>query len=117
MAAFIAAQRASYRIPHATSCRALGVSQAWFYKWRARRRLAAARSPRAAEGCDRRMFATHHGRYGSPRITADLREEGWRVSENTVAAMMRELGLRGPAANAAASTPPARAGAGGGHRT
>src|SRR5207249_176060 len=32
--------------------------------------------------------------YGSPRITADLRDAGWRVSENTVAGIMRELGLR-----------------------
>jgi len=30
---------------------------------------------------------------GSPRITADLRDEGWAVSKNTVAAMMREQGL------------------------
>jgi putative transposase len=30
---------------------------------------------------------------GPPRITADLREEGWRVSENTVAGLMAELGL------------------------
>jgi transposase InsO family protein len=41
----------------------------------------------------RRLFAKHRGTYGSPRITADLREQGWRVSENTVAALMRELGL------------------------
>ena len=40
-----------------------------------------------------RLFAAHRGTYGSPRITADLREEGWSVSENTVAALMRELGL------------------------
>jgi transposase InsO family protein len=39
------------------------------------------------------LFAQHRGTYGSPRITADLRAEGWRVSENTVAAIMREAGL------------------------
>jgi hypothetical protein len=38
----------------------------------------------------RRIFAAHQGKYGSPRITDDLREAGWRVSEKTVAAIMRE---------------------------
>jgi putative transposase len=42
----------------------------------------------------RRLFAAHRGRYGSPRITADLVEEGWRVSVNTVAQIMAEQGLR-----------------------
>jgi transposase InsO family protein len=41
----------------------------------------------------RRLFAAHRGTYGSPRITADLRDEGWQVSENTVATIMAELGL------------------------
>jgi transposase InsO family protein len=41
-----------------------------------------------------RAGVVHRGRYGSPRITADLRDEGWRVSVNTVAKIMRELGLR-----------------------
>jgi hypothetical protein len=40
-----------------------------------------------------RLFAVHQGKYGSPRITADLRDAGWRVSENTVAGLMGELGL------------------------
>ncbi len=93
MAALIAAQREQRRIPHATSCRALGVSQSWFYKWKGARR-----GPRA-ERRDRlkaevaRLFRLHEGKYGAPRITADLRDAGWRVSENTVAALMSELGL------------------------
>jgi hypothetical protein len=33
VAAFITAQRAEHGVPYATSCRALEVSQAWFYKW------------------------------------------------------------------------------------
>jgi putative transposase len=97
VAGFIAAQRVEHRIPHATACRALGVSQAWFYKWqdravhgdvsprRARRRALAAEVAR--------LFAVHRGTYGAPRITADLRAARWRVSENTVAALMREQHL------------------------
>ena len=52
---------------------------------------AARREALAAEV--RRLFTAHRGTYGSPRITADLREAGWKVSENTVAAVMREQGL------------------------
>src|SRR5215468_1012123 len=40
-----------------------------------------------------RLFAGRGGGDGSPRISAALREAGWRVSENTVAALMREQGL------------------------
>jgi hypothetical protein len=93
VAGFVAAQRAQHQVPHATACRALGVSRAWFYKWRdgdasarhARRRQLAVEVAR--------VFAAHCGRYGSPRITAELREAGWRVSVNTVAALMAEQGL------------------------
>jgi transposase InsO family protein len=93
MAGFIAAQRAQHQVPHATSCRALGVSQAWFYKW-----SHGDPSPQHARREQlkieiARLFAAHRGTYGSPRITADLRDEGWLVSENTVAQLMRELGL------------------------
>ncbi len=93
MAALIAAQRETHRIPHAVACRALGVSPSWFYKWKGR-----APGPRAQRR-DRlkaevaRLFGVHEGKYGSPRITADLRDAGWRVSENTVAALMREQHL------------------------
>jgi transposase InsO family protein len=93
VAGFIAAQRVEHHVPHATACRVLGVSQAWFYKWRygdaspwhARRRALAAEIAR--------LFAAHQGKYGSPRITDDLREAGWRVSVNTVAKIMRERRL------------------------
>jgi transposase InsO family protein len=40
------------------------------------------------------LFAQHRGTYGAPRITADLTEMGWRVSQNTVAALLVEQGLR-----------------------
>jgi transposase InsO family protein len=40
------------------------------------------------------LFAQHRGTYGAPRIAADLTEMGWRVSQNTVAALMAEQGLK-----------------------
>jgi len=40
-----------------------------------------------------RLFRLHEGKYGSPRITADLSDAGWRVSENTVATLMAEQRL------------------------
>jgi transposase InsO family protein len=93
VAALIAARRAEEGIPYAVSCRALGVSRSWFYKWKD-----GTPGPRAArrgrlKSEVGRLFAEHEGKYGSPRITADLRDAGWRVSENTVAGLMRELGL------------------------
>jgi putative transposase len=93
VAALIAAQRDEHQIPHATACRALGVSRSWSCKWKD-----AALTPRAARRAVlaaevRRLFRAHRGTYGSPQITADLREAGWKVSKNTVAALMREQGL------------------------
>lgn len=95
MAAFIADQRETHGVPHATACRAMEVSEAWFYKWRH-----GDASPRRARREQltveiRRLYAAHKGRYGAPRITGDLRDQGWRVSENTVAQIMRAQQLVG----------------------
>jgi putative transposase len=88
----IAARRAD-GIPVAVACRALGVSRAWFYKHKDGRLPARAQRREQLKAEVARLFGRHEGKYGSPRITADLREAGWRVSENTVAAVMREQGL------------------------
>src|SRR5690349_12948235 len=45
--------------------------------------------PRRSSGC----LTLMEGKRGSPMITADLRDAGWRVSENTVAKLMAEQGL------------------------
>jgi putative transposase len=93
VAALIAARRAGEGIPYAVSCRALGVSRSWFYKWKDGTLSPQARQRERLTAEVGRLFAEHEGKYGSPRITADLRDAGWRVSENTVAGLMRELGL------------------------
>jgi len=93
LAGLIATQRAEHDIPYAVSCRALGVSQAWFYKWRNGDRSPRHRRRAELAAVIADLFARHHGSYGSPRITADLRELGWRLSENTVAKLMAEQHL------------------------
>ncbi len=93
MAALIAAQREDHRIPRTVACRALGVSRSWFYKWKAGRLPPRAKRRQRLKAEVRRLFEAHGGKYGSPRITADLRDDGWRVSENTVAGLLREQGL------------------------
>jgi putative transposase len=83
LAVFIAAQRAQYGVPHAVSCRALGVSQAWFYKWR-RGDVSLRRKRRAAiDAAVAYQFARRSGRDGSPVLTQRL----------AVADSMRRQGL------------------------
>jgi transposase InsO family protein len=113
VAAFIAAQREQHRIPHTVACRALGVCQSWFYKWAGHVRAgtlpprAARRARLAAEV--RRLFEAHGGKRGSPMITADLQDAGWRVSKNTVAALMAEQQLAArPKRRRRATTRPGR---------
>jgi putative transposase len=108
VAAVIAAQRDEQGIPHVVSCRALAVSRSWFYKWNGR-----SVSPRAArrqrlKAEVARLFGLHEGKYGAPRITADLRDGGWRVSQNTVAALMAEQGLAARRKKRRAATRPGK---------
>jgi putative transposase len=93
VAALIAAQRDEHQIPHAVACRALGVSRSWFCKWRGGSLSPQAQRQQRLAAEVQRLFTLHAGKYGSPRITADLRDAGWRVSENTVAALMAEQHL------------------------
>ncbi|NKZ03151.1 IS3 family transposase [Actinomadura latina] len=95
VAEFIASCRTEHGIPHAIACRALEVSQSWFYKHINRAPTAREQRRARLDEAIRRLFTASGGTYGSPRITDDLREESWTVSVNTVAARMAELGLAG----------------------
>ncbi len=114
VAAFIASQRQAHGIPQAVSCRALGVSQSWFYKWKDGKLQPRAARPERLKAGIAALFAAREGKDGSPRITAALREAGWRVSENTVAGLMRQMGLAAAPAGRDTSARPGRARAGGG---
>jgi putative transposase len=71
----------------------LGVSRAGFYAWRARGPSAAAvrREELTAHITD--VYAQMKGRYGSPRIHAELVARGHRCSANVVAKLMRAAGI------------------------
>ena len=79
--------------------RLLEVSLAGFYKWRiTQRRVDPTTTAQVRAELQVKIINCHrqsHGTYGSPRITADLREAGTRVSVNTVAAHMASIGLAG----------------------
>jgi len=102
MARFIADQRTLYLVPHAVACALLGVSVSWFYKWLGRAQGPAADSglhtprDRRRDTIDRAVavaFKKARGLHGSPRLHADLIDDGWKVSEKTVADSMRRQGL------------------------
>ena len=95
VAAFISSQRTDRGVPHAVTCRALGVSESWFYKWHDRTPTARGRRRQELADAIRAVFDASGGTYGSPRVTLELRAAGWRVGENTVARRMAELGLAG----------------------
>jgi len=95
VASFVAAQRTDHGIPHAVACRALEVSESWFYKWRARPPTERQRRRACLDAEVRRSYVESDGDYGSPRVRADLRQWGWKVSTKTVAASMARQGLVG----------------------
>jgi putative transposase len=95
VASFIASQRAEHSVPHAISCRALGVSESWFYKWDDRPPTPRQLRRAALDKAVREAFEASGATYGSPRVHQELVEGGWAVSEKTVAASMRAQGLVG----------------------
>jgi len=74
-------------------CRALGVSRAGYYAWRTRAPSAAdvRRAELTAEV--KEIHARVKGRYGSPRIHAELVARGTPCCVNFVARLMREAGI------------------------
>ena len=79
MTAGIAAERTEHQIPVATSCRALGVSESWFYKHHDRPPTKTEARRADLDAAVEVVFAGHDGEYGSPRVHADLIEQPrWR---------------------------------------
>ena len=76
-------------------CRVLEVSRSGFYASRKSVPSARARTDERLRVKVRAIHKMSRGRYGSPRIHAELQERGERVSRKRVARLMGEEGLRG----------------------
>jgi putative transposase len=90
VAHFIACQRTEHGVPHAVTCRALDVSESWFYKWSHRPPTPRQQRREQLTEAIRVIFEASGKTYGSPRIGLELRAAGWQVSDNTVAQIMNE---------------------------
>lgn len=75
-------------------CHVLHVSRSGYYAWRRRPESPRARETRQVVRALRRIYTAARGVYGSPRITAVLRDEGYSVSRPRVARLMQQQGLR-----------------------
>jgi len=75
-------------------CEALEVSAGGYYAWAARPASPAAAWRQALVGAITGVHAEVKQRYGSPRMAAELNARGHDCSENTVAKLMREHGVR-----------------------
>ena len=89
--AFISEEKVAF--PVAALCRLLSVSPSGFYASQERPKSSHALGDEALAN---RVAAAHvasHRRYGSPRVHAELKAAGHRVSRKRVARLMREQGL------------------------
>ena len=75
-------------------CSVLNVSRSGFYHWAGRMPSQRAQSNSQVDRRIREIFVHHRQRYGAPRITDALHDEGTECSENRVARRMRALGLK-----------------------
>ncbi len=79
--------------PVVVMCRVLGVSESGYYAWLKRPVCQHTREDAQLTEELRQGFRAHQGRYGSPRLHVELREQGRRISRKRVARLMREADL------------------------
>ncbi len=75
-------------------CRVLDVSSSAFYSWQRRPTSSHAEQDALLEQRVRVLHEASKGRYGAPRLQADLRAEGQPVSRKRISRLMRAAGLR-----------------------
>jgi putative transposase len=90
--ALIDAKKAEISIE--TACTVLGVSVSGYYAWKSRPASARQSDDMVLLAHIRTEFATSNETYGSPRMHAELKEQGLSVGRHRVARLMSENGLK-----------------------
>ena len=86
-------ERLSVQYPLKDCCLALNVSRSGYYQWTEAQPSARALKERELSQELEKLFKDNRGRYGSPRMTRALRQNGYGVGKNRVARLMRERKL------------------------
>ncbi len=76
-------------------CRMLGVSASGYWAWQQRPMSQREKTDRALEAQIGEIHRWSQGTYGVPRMHAELRDRGTRVSRKRIARLMRRGGLQG----------------------
>jgi putative transposase len=76
-------------------CRVLDVSTSGYYAWRMRPLSARARRDAELKKSIGSIHERSRGTYGRPRVHAELKDNGERVSGKRIARLMKEAGLEG----------------------
>ena len=81
-------------VPVRVSCCLLGVSQSGYYAWKCRPASQRQRDDMILLAHITNAFSLSNETYGSPRMTVDLKAEGFAVGRRRVARLMRDNGLQ-----------------------
>ena len=85
--------RGAYRVVEL--CQALAVSRSGYYRWRRGKAGARRRQNQFLVAEIKRIHAHRHTRcYGSPRMSVELNQRGFRCSVNRVARLMKQNALK-----------------------
>lgn len=76
----------------------LKVSRSGYYRWRRNPEKSPSKEKQQLREEIHRIYHAKGRKYGSPRITDELKDQGLRVGKNRVAKLMKEDGLRAKAA-------------------
>jgi transposase InsO family protein len=94
----------------AWACAALEASESGYHAWATREPSRAERRRGELLAVIEQVHAEVRGRYGSPRMAAELNARGHACTENTVAKLMREHGIRAKSARRSVRTTDSRHG-------